>query len=166
MLARLGVGALVISPTSPLFGQKELTSNLFSETNREHKEIPISNKHMPDQVFNWQRDGPIEFLDLLSAKARGGQLTQMVHCYHVLWIRETDIVKLVAKIDDYTPAASVVTPLESTAKKAMSTVSEQAAKLVEGFWLGVYPYNIIKPSTSVDSIKRWYSLWSQRATDR
>ncbi len=82
---------------------------------------------------------------------------------HVLdYVKESDISSLITLLDSKEPCAHVVHSLSSIPPLNRSTVSHEAAYLIEGFWKRYYPTELSshRYMPDIEAIKHWYAVWS------
>lgn len=117
------------------------------------------------EPFDFQRGAPAEFLELLATRG-AGPTSGRFHCFtmeavHSGWIRPGDLPALYRALDDARPCPAVVL-VTSSIVPAGSTVSREAAFLIDGYWsdvrqsgYGGYPPAIHSGfATPADELKR------------
>ncbi|MEM7163888.1 MAG: hypothetical protein AAF581_00405 [Planctomycetota bacterium] len=123
----------------------------------------------PDDGFDWQTNGPLEFLDFLE-QGLGQQGEGWPPCFtisgtHRGWIRESDIPALLSKLDSDAPCLATVKTISSILPREPSTVGNEAAHMivsyrseVRGTGYGGYPtyLNSTMYETDREELRRWW----------
>ena len=100
---------------------------------------------------------PLEFLDSL----RQAETVVTVDSRYN-YVRDSDIPKLISLIDSEEKAAPVMLTVSSKIPTEASTVGDQAAYLIVGFWKRFYPSELSFSRMSASKkqeIKQWYRVW-------
>jgi TonB family protein len=89
-------------------------------------------------IFDWQNSTPLDFLKYLESHRKPIPIYTVVGV-HKNWIKAEDIPALIKLFDAKQPCAHVVSVLSSYLPPKSSTVGNEAAYLVDGFFKGQYP---------------------------
>ena len=112
--------------------------------------------------FDFQRNGPLEFLGYLRAR-RAGRVS--IHGFHQCWIQPCDVSDLIKLLDDTTPCAAV-TSSYSSQLPAGSTVGRESLFLIVGFKAGCYPPHLDSNDPRLPKPNEVVEWWKTRNIPR
>ncbi len=122
-----------------------------------------------DDGFNFQEQGPIEFIQMLRSRAEqpgayGFPYVFSVQGTHYGWVRADDVPKLIELLDSNEPAAAVKMSVSSWMDTHFSTVGHEAANLIEGFRKGQFPHalNSTRWQFANELEQRRFKQWCDR----
>ena len=109
-------------------------------------------------TFDWQRKGPLEFLEHLRAVSN-----YSVHGIHQSWVKSEDVSDLVALLDSDEKCGAVSMTISSYHETHGSTVGQEAAFLLKGFIAGRYPpgLNSTRPTVDKNEIREWWKRYQK-----
>ncbi len=108
------------------------------------------------KVFDWENSGALDFLNYLCDYESN---FYTVSSTYENWIKETDLPKLIERLDSSEPCANVAATSSSFIDKNRSTAGNEAAYLIMGYRSGKYPPNLnsTRPKPDIAEIKSWWN---------
>lgn len=101
---------------------------------------PSADPNADNCIFNWQQNGPLEFLAFLqTSDPEGSAGACWVTCKHVGWVRREDVPKLIALLDSQATCRKVYASRLSTATGDLPIVGLEALVMLESYRAGYYP---------------------------
>lgn len=110
--------------------------------------------------FQWRTQGAIDFINVLVKSHEENKNNYPIYCYHINWIKDSEIADLVSLIDSNKPCAQV-NFIYSSEMPVGSTVGVEAVRMIMSYWKKYYPVKL--DATHIEIIKKdikdWYRIW-------
>jgi hypothetical protein len=148
--ARCRLGARMKQSISVLFGAIAILASPLllaqgADPSRAHASAcphPVFGVPCHPEKFDFQNQGPVEFLDFLRTAGSPYVLTHS----HGDWLRRGDIALLLPLADSKEPCARIVTSTPGYVPIERSTVGNEALFLLDAIRRGVFPASIYSPN--------------------
>jgi len=150
-------------------------ANADTSASREHSvecspSLDCSEAALFGDTFDWQNEGPLEFLDQLyrvPTEPKGAVVPYTVIGRHYGWIQPGDIPELMKRINSEESCVPVHDAPAEVRGSFRSTVGHEALYLIQGYRAGVYPPEGLSTDWQADmeELRRWYERFSRDATE-
>ena len=101
---------------------------------------PSADPNADNCIFNWQQNGPLEFLAFLqTSDPEGSEGACWVTCKHVAWVKREDVARLLSMLDSQAKCRKVYASRLSPATGDLPTVGLEALVMLESYRAGCYP---------------------------
>ena len=126
------------------------------------KVVPSADLNADNCIFDWQQNGPLEFLAFLqSSDPESTEGACWVTCKHVGWVKREDVPKLIGLLNSQATCRKVYASRLSPVTGGLPKVGYEALVMLESYQAGYYPA-LSKEEEPFDQRRDAFLAWWQK----